>query len=291
MSRRGVPSSVALAMLLGLLQLLQCAPARAGITMAALPKTAFIEQHTGAVIPPELIFTDESGNDVQLGQMLAAKPTLLVLAYFSCPDLCPMTLRHLTQGLNGIALRAGDEFQVVVISFDSRDTPAAAAQQRLNYTRGYRHGDDADGWHFLTGRQPMIDRLTAAVGYHCALDADVNRFAHAAGVMVVSPGGRLSHYFFGVDYSPADLEAAVRDAAAGRATVVDQPDQQYCYAYNPATGRRGRQIVAALRCSGVCWMLALFGYIGTKLTQEFRSRRSTPVSLPPGEGRREGVLR
>ncbi len=247
-----------------------------GVSAATNPATiardAGIDQRLGEQIPADLPFVDETGQPVTLARYFGgegAKPTLLVLAYFTCPDLCPITLSHLTQGLNGVALRAGRDFRLVVVSFDPQDTPAVAASRQAQYVRAYKGGGGA-GWHFLTGSQASIDRLKQAVGFRCTFEGGNNRFAHAAGVMAVTPGGRLSHYFYGTDYSPADLEAGLKDAMTGHATAVEQPDQQYCFAYDPRSGRYGRIITRTLQATGALWVLALAGYIGLKLAHDLR---------------------
>lgn len=242
------------------------------LSAANVGQRAYIEQRLGEQIPLELTFNDEAGEPVRSSQLFTARPVLLVLAYYTCPDLCPMTLRHLTEGLNAIAPRAGDAFDVVVVSIDPADTPAAADRQRVQHLHGYKGGDALGGWHFLTATQPTIDRLREAVGFHAIYDADHRRFAHAAGIMVVAPGGTLSHYFFGVDVAPADLEAAIADARAGKATAVRQPDQQYCFTYDPSAAGRGRVVIGSLRAAGVTWVLAVAAYVGVKITREHRRR-------------------
>jgi protein SCO1/2 len=248
--------------------------ASAATSPATIAADVGIDQHLGAQVPADLSFSDETGQTVSLSRYFGgdgAKPTLLVLVYYSCPDLCPITLSHLTQGLNGIALEAGRDFRIVVVSFDPQDTPSQAISARTQYLRAYR-GAGQDGWHFLTGTQAAIERLRQAVGFRCTFEGGRNRFAHAAGVMVVTPGGRLSHYFFGTDYSPADLEAGLKDATRAHATLVRQPDQQYCFAYDPRAGKYGKIITRALQTSGALWVLALGGYIGLKLAQDLRGR-------------------
>jgi protein SCO1 len=240
---------------------------------SAVTAQAFIEQRTNAQLPTGLNFRDEQGNAIRLEDFLGARPAILVLVYYSCPNLCPTTLRHLTQGLNGTSLRAGHDFDVIVASFDPRDTPADAARQKAACVAAYNHHDSA-GWHFLTGTKPAIEQLTEAVGFHCTFDPDRGQFTHAAAIIVVSPAGRISHYFFGIDVSPADLESALRDAQARRSTAVDQPDQQYCVAYDPRDSATGRRVTRALQGLGVVWAFAIGGYIALKLTQEFRAREA-----------------
>ena len=207
-------------------------------------------------------------------EITLARPAILVPVYFSCPNLCPMTLRHLTEGLNGIALRTGRDLDVIVASFDPRDTPADARRQKAACIAAYNHRDGA-GWHFLVGSQPAIDQLTQAVGFHSTFDSQHGQFAHAVAIMVLTPQGKISHEFFGIDVSPADLESSLHDAQAGQATSVDQPDQQYCFAYDPSTSILGRRITRGLQALGVVWIAMIGGYISMKLTRELRAREGT----------------
>jgi protein SCO1/2 len=245
----------------------------------SIVQDAFIEQRTGALAPLDAPFNDEPGHAVHFGDYLGRKPAILVLVYFSCPNLCPMALRHLTEELNGTALDAGRDFDVIVVSFDPRDTPAQALAEKKAFLAGYRKRD-GDGWHFLTGGQESIDRLTSAVGFHCRFDAEHNQFVHAAALIVLTPQGRVSHYFFGVDASPADVEAALGDATALRTTRVDQPDQQYCFQFEPGAGKYSKLIERALQVAGMAWVAALLGYISLKLTQDHRGRGCSPSPRP-----------
>ncbi len=183
-----------------------------------------------------------------------------------------MTFRHLTEELNGVAPMAGRDFQVIIISFDPRDTPAAAAVQKDNCLRAYKWPASADAWHFLTGRQPAVDAVTRTVGFHYAFDQQQGRFIHPTGVMVLSPAGRLTHYFFGIDAPPADMESAIHDAAAGRPTRVDQPEQEYCADYDPTLSVRGRWVMRIIRTGCIAWLALLVGYIGYKITGDIRRR-------------------
>lgn len=266
-----------------------CAPARAQLQTSRTLSTqdqirqSYLAQNLGAQIPLDSSFIDDAGNTVRLGDYFGRVPVLLVLGYFSCPDLCPMTFRHLTEELNGIAPVAGRDFAVIIISFDPRDTPALAAEQKRSCLRAYKWPDQVDGFHILTGRADAIDAVAKAVGFHFTFDQVQSRFVHPAGVMALSPQGRLTHYFFGIDASPADIESAIHDAVAGRATAVDQPDQQYCVNYDPTLSPRGRRIARILDSACLTWAAILFGYIGFKLVGDFNRRRLKPISRAPAQ--------
>jgi protein SCO1/2 len=235
-------------------------------------RNSYLQQNIGAQIPGEATFKDAADSTVQLKDYLGRVPSLLVLGYFTCPDLCPMTFRHLTEELNGIAPVAGRDFQVIIISFDPHDTPEISALQKQSCLRAYKWPQGSEGWHFLTGQPDSIAAIAKAVGFHYTFDQNQGRFIHPTGVMVLTPSGRLSHYFFGVDASPADVESALNDAAADRSTTVDQPDQQYCVDYDPRLTHRGKWITRALNAGCVAWAGILFGYIGYKIVGDVRQR-------------------
>jgi protein SCO1/2 len=266
-----------------------CGPAGAQLQTSQTLSTqdqirqSYLAQTLDAQVPLDASFIDDSGNAIRLADYFGHVPVLLVLGYFTCPDLCPMTFRHLTEELNGIAPVAGRDFSVIIISFDPRDTPALAAEQKRSCLRAYKWPDRADGFHVLTGRQDAVDAVAKAVGFHYTFDQVQGRFVHPAGVMVLSPQGRLTHYFFGIDTSPADVESALHDAAAGRATAVDQPEQQYCVNYDPTLSPRGRWITRIIYSACIAWAGMLFGYIGYKLIGDFNRRKLNAISRAPAQ--------
>lgn len=249
-------------------------------TPFAALQQARIDQNIGAAVPHDLAFTNEQGRLVHLGDFFGSKPCILVLAYYHCPELCPMSLRHLVEGLNGIALNAGNDFDVIVVSFDPGETPADAAGARAQYVRGYRrrryNSSGGDGWHFLTGSEVAISRLTSVVGFHYRYDPASKRFAHAAGAIVLTPQGMVSTCFFGIDYAPASLEGALRDAAARHGSRVNEPQQQYCFAYDPNASKTTRIVTRIIQGAGAITVVMLVGYIVTHLG----SRASAPGGRP-----------
>jgi protein SCO1/2 len=185
-----------------------------------------------------------------------------------------MTFRHLTEELNGIGLVAGRDFQVIIISFDPRDTPEVAALQKQSCVRAYKWPAQTDGWHFLTGTRQSSDAVARAVGFHYTFDPTHNKFVHPTGIMALSPAGKLTHYCYGIDASPADIEGAIRDAAVGRGSSVDQPEQQYCADYDPRGTPRGRIVTRILDAGCIAWAGALFAYIACKLAGDAHRRGS-----------------
>src|SRR5262249_2245335 len=189
-------------------------PARAESALPPLVRDVRIEQRLNASVPLTLAFRDESGAAVQLGDYFQTKPVVLVLAYYRCPRLCNEVLNGLLDSLRALgSFDVGDQFHVVVVSFHPRETPELAATRKSHYCDTHGPPGAAAGWHFLTGTQPAIDQLTAAVGFHYAYDAKSDQFAHASGIMILTPQGRIARYFYGIQYSPRDLRLGLVEAS------------------------------------------------------------------------------
>jgi protein SCO1/2 len=246
----------------------------AGERPAGLRDVGF-DQRLDEQVPLDLALRDESGAEVHLGDFFHGKPVVLSLAYFDCPMLCGVVLNGLAGALRTLSFDAGKEFEVLTVSFDPRDTPAKAREKKQGYIERYHRPGAAEGWHFLTGDQAAIDRLTRAVGFRYAYDPEHAQFAHAAGVVVLSPAGRIARYLYGVEFSPRDLRLALIEAAAGR---IGSPVDQillFCFHYDPVTGRYGRAALDAVRVGGAATVVALAGLIGTLLWRETRRPRGT----------------
>ena len=223
-------------------------------------KTVGIEQKLGAQLPLDTEFKDEDGNIVKLGSYFGTgRPVILALVYYECPMLCNQVLNGLTGSLKGMAFDAGKEFDVVAISFDARenDKPDLAKNKKASYIERYGRPGAEKGWHFLTGTQASIDQVTSAAGFNYKWDEKSNQFAHAAGIMVATPGGELSRYFYGIDYSPKDLKFGIMESAENK---VGNPAEQlllYCYHYDPATGKYGLVILRVVRVFAVLTLLGM----------------------------------
>jgi len=255
-----------------LLLALLAGPAAASGVEDARPKALReigFDQRLGDTLPLDLPFRDEAGRTVRLGDYLAAgKPVVLSLNYYSCPMLCTVTLNGLAGAMKAISMDAGREFQVLTVSFDATETPALAAQKKKQYLERYGRPTGAAGWHFLTGDQASIDRLTKAVGFRYAWDAETKQWAHPAGILVLTPKGRIARYLYGIEYAPRDLRLALVEAASGKiGNVVDQAIL-FCYQYDPATGRYGAAIMRVVRAGGVATVLAIAGFIIAMLRRE-----------------------
>jgi protein SCO1/2 len=221
-----------------------------------------IDQHVNESVPADLTFKDETGREVRLGDYFGRKPVILVLAYFRCPMLCSMVLNNLTETMQKMKFQIGNQFDVVTVSFDPRETPAMAAAKKQNYANHYGRPGAVGGWHFLTGNQETIDRLTRAVGFRYAYDAAKDQFAHASGFMVLTPEGKLFRYFYGVDYSSRDLHLSLIEASSNKAgSLVDQV-LLFCYGYDPHAGRYTANIMRIVRVACVGMVVGVASLVG-----------------------------
>lgn len=216
-----------------------------------------IEQRLNQQIPADLVFRDETGKSVRLGDYFGRKPIILDLMYFHCPMLCPEVLSGLTTALKGVKFDVGKEFDILSVSFDPRDTPKDASIEKAEWVQRYGRPGAAAGWHFLTGDQNSITALTKAAGFGYRYNPATGQFAHATAIMVLTPDGRLAQYYYGVEYSPKDLRLGLVQASNDKIGNAVDAVLLYCYHYDPATGRYGAVITRVLKISGVATILAL----------------------------------
>jgi protein SCO1/2 len=222
-----------------------------------LLKDVGIDQRLNEALPLELAFRDEAGRAVRLSDYFGKRPVILALVYYNCPMLCTQVLNGLVGSLNTMSLAAGQDFDVVAVSFDSRETPEMAAAKKEAYLSRYKHPAADRGWHFLTGDAAAIGRLAKAAGFRFRYDEKREQFAHAAAIFVVTPEGRLARYFYGIEYPPRDLRLSLVEASAGRiGTPVDQI-LLYCFHYDPSSGKYGAVIVNIIRLAGAATLALL----------------------------------
>ncbi|HEX8843644.1 MAG TPA: SCO family protein [Pyrinomonadaceae bacterium] len=221
-----------------------------------------IEQRLNEQLPLDLKFKDETGRTVELRDYFnGPKPVVLSLVFYKCPMLCNQILTGLMAALRAQNFTAGREFEVITASFDPRETPEDAAEKKRDYLARYNRPGAEKGWHFLTGDAESIRRLTDAVGFRYHYDEKTNQFAHASGIMVLTPGGKLSRYFYGVEYNPRDLRLGLVEASDGKiGSVVDQL-LLYCYHYDPATGRYGPVVMNFMRLGSIVTIVGLVGLV------------------------------
>jgi len=230
-----------------------------------------IDQRLNESLPLALPFRDEVGRTVTLGDYFGKRPVVLALVYYNCPMLCTQVLNGLVASLNVMSLEAGQDFDVVAVSFDTRETPAMAAAKKEAYLSRYKHPAAAAGWHFLTGDAASVEALTKAAGFRYRYDEKLEQFAHASAIMVATPEGRLARYFYGIEYPPRDLRLGLVEASAGRiGTPVDQV-LLYCFHYDPASGKYGPVIINIIRIAGLATVL-LIG-LGMLAMSRRRARR------------------
>ena len=250
------------------------APAEAAQDLPGPLTEVGFDQRLGESVPLELSFTDERGRPVLLGDLFGERPVLLALVYFDCPMLCTLVLNGLTSAVRALDFEPGQEFDIVVVSFDERETPEQARASKAIYLERYGRPDTSSAWHFLTGESESIRRLTEAVGFRYVYDAAADQFAHAAGILALTPEGRVARYFYGIEYAPRDLRLGLVEAADGRiGSVVDQV-LLYCFHYDPVVGRYSAAAMNLLRLAAAVTLLALGGFL---LVQWRRERRRQPA--------------
>ena len=231
------------------------------------------DQRLNEQVPLDLSFHDEAGNPVRLGDFLGEKPLILTLSYYDCPMLCPLVLDGLLSTLRALAFTIGDQFHVVTVSFDPHETPAQAAAKQAHYARGYGRDGAGASWHFLTGEAASIAQLTQAVGFRYAYDTAREQYAHAAGMVILTPQGRIARYFYGLEFSPREVRLALVEAAAN--SIGSPVDQLllYCYQYDPATGGYTLVVRRVLQLAGVATVLALGGFMIVMFRRDNAERR------------------
>jgi cytochrome c oxidase subunit 2 len=242
----------------------------------ALLRDVRIEQRLNAQVPLNLTFLDETGRTVQLNEYFGSRPVILVLAYYDCPMLCTLVLNGLTESLTELKFNVGQEFNIITVSFDPREKPELAAEKKETYVRRYGRAGASLGWHFLTGDEANIKRLAEAVGFHYAYDSESGQFAHASGIMVLTPEGKVSRYFYGIEYRPRDLRLGLVEASNNRIGSLADQVLLLCYHYDIATGKYAPLAVNTMRLAGALTVAVLALAIFVMLRKE-RSKRKEKV--------------
>jgi len=245
-------------------------PGMVSSSMPAVLRGIGFDQNIDQHVPLDTMFRDESGRPVRLGEYFGKRPVVMVFAYYDCPMLCTQVINGLSTALGVMSLKPGEDFEIVTVSFNPHDTPATATAKKAIYLERYDRPGAAGAWHFLTGDQPDIERLTKAAGFRYAWDADTKQYAHPSGVIVLTPDGRLARYLFGIEYGPRDLRLGIVEASAGKVGTPVDSLLLYCYHYNPMTGRYGLVVMRAVRLAGVATVLALGTFIVVMVRREKR---------------------
>ncbi len=232
-----------------------------------------IEQRIGVSLPLDLEFNDETGTPVSLGSYFGDKPVILTLVYYDCPMLCTEVLNGLNRSLAPLNYSIGEEFKVVTVSFDPRESPTLASQKKAVYTQRYGRPGTGEGWHFLTGEAPAIDALTESVGFNYVYDETEGQFVHGSAIMIISPKGTVSHYFFGIEYPSEDVRLALIESSEEKLGNVFDQIMLYCFNYDPEQGRYGVAIMNAMRLAGLATLLAMGSFMVVMFKRDRRRRR------------------
>ena len=239
---------------------------------AAFLKTVDFRQRLNNQVPVDLQFTNDRGEKVTLAESISGRPTIFVLAYYRCPMLCNQVLNGVARCVQGIDLEPGEDIEIVVVSFDPTDTVELAAQKKEAVVHAFDHDADGQGWHFLVGDEKNVAAAAESVGFQYQYDESTNQFAHASGIVAITPEGRVSKYFYGIDYPTRDVRLGLVEASAGKVGTAVDKLLLYCFHYDPLTGRYGLAIMRVVRTGGVMTVAAILGFIGFSLRRERKSR-------------------
>ena len=252
------------------------APGTAASEKPGILSKVGIDQHLDRQVPLDLAFRDETGRDVRLGEYFGKRPVILTLVYYECPMLCTENLNGLVAALGVMKFEPGKEFDVVVVSFSPREGPGLASQKKAAYMERYGRPHTAGGWHFLTGTQASIDRLTEAVGFRYDFDQQIQQYAHGPAIELLTPQGRISKYFYGIEYSARDIRLGLIEASAERIGTPIDAFLLLCYHYDPATGKYGAAVLRMVRVGGVVFLVALASFITLSVRRDNRASRPAP---------------
>jgi protein SCO1/2 len=266
----------------GWLALVPSASVRGQSSPEKLTGQVGFDQRLGEQVPLNAIFRDDSGRPLRLGDLFNQRPVLLVPVYYRCPLLCNQLLNGLARSLKPVSLVPGKDFELVAFSIDPLETTELAGQKKAAYLERYGRPDSQGGWHFLTGEAASIEALSRAIGFRYSFNPRTKLYTHAAGVVVATPEGRIARYFYGIDFSPRDLEAQIKEAGAGKVGSPIGRLLLLCYDYDAATGRYTLAIVRLLRILGSATALAVLAYVIVMLRRERKGRNAPPLPVEYG---------
>ena len=239
-----------------------------------------VEQRLNTQIPLDLPFVDENGRSVKLGDYFGKRPVILALVYYECPMLCTQVLNGLVTALGVMNFEPNREFDVVAVSFNPREGPGLASQKKAAYVERYGRPHTAPGWHFLTGTQESISRLTDAVGFRYEYDPEIKQFAHGAAIEVLTPRGVLSKYFYGIEYSARDIRLGLIEASEERIGSAIDDVLLFCYHYDPSTGKYGASVLRLVRAGAVATVVVFLSFLTVSLRRE-RAAGTTGAARRP----------
>ncbi|MDQ3212960.1 MAG: SCO family protein [Acidobacteriota bacterium] len=252
-------------------------PGDAANAKPGLLKQIGIDQRLNAQVPLDLMFKDETGRDVRLGEYFGKRPVVFALVYYECPMLCTQVLNGLVSALSVLKFDAGKEYDVVAVSINPKEGPGLAAQKKQAYIERYGRPESAGGWHFLTGKEENIQKLAAAVGFRYAFDEKIQQYAHGAGIEILTPGGVIAKYFYGIEFSARDIRFGLIEASDERIGTVIDSALMLCYHYDPATGKYGATVLQAVRIGAVATTLAFLSFLVVSLRRERAAHRDAAL--------------
>jgi protein SCO1 len=242
----------------------QAVPNNTGVTSTTMPaqlQNVGFDPQLNAQIPLDLAFLDENGSNVQLRDYFKQKPIVLAFVYYGCPMLCNQVEQGVVGSLRMLSFTPGRDYEVVFVSFDPRESPDMAAQKKKSALYHFNRPETAAGWHFLTGTKESIDAATKAANFRYSFDTKNNLFAHASGILLLTPDGRISRYFYGVEYPGRDMRLGLVDASAGKiGTPIDRV-LLFCYQYDPSLATYSASILKIIRLGGILTVLCIVGGI------------------------------
>jgi protein SCO1 len=242
-------------------------------------KQVGFDQRLNNQVPLDLTFRDEKGRTVALRDLMEDKPAILTLVYYQCPMLCTETLNATLNSLKEVPLSIGKDFSVLTVSIDPSEKPILADAKHIMYAGLYGRPGAASGWHFLTGDEPQIQQLAASVGYRFVYDKDSSQFAHPAGIVILTPEGKVSRYFYGISYPSRDVRLGLVEASEGRIGSLTDTVLLYCFHYDPHLGKYSLVILNVVRGAGVLTVIAIVLLLAVVL------RRGKHSAAPSGAHR------
>lgn len=249
------------------------------------------DQNLGTQLPLATRFVDDNGREIALAELFGNRPVILVPGYYGCPLLCSQVLNNLVRAFRGMTETAGKDFTVVAYSINPEEKPELASRKKAAYLEKYGRTEGASGWHFLTGPAGSIDTLSKAIGFRYTYDPVKKVYSHAAGIVFATPDGRLSRYYYGLDYPVRDVEHELAESRKGRIGTPLRKLLLLCYDYDAATGKYTLSILRVMRLLGSLTAVSLLGYIGVMFLRDRRMAArpggGSPAA-PAGEPDRSG---
>jgi protein SCO1/2 len=263
----------------------QTIPDNVGKSSSGLPtqlQNVGFEPQLDAQLPLDVNFRDESGRDVQLREYFGRKPVVLALVYYGCPMLCNQVEMGVVGSLKMLSFNPARDYEVLFISFDPRETPDMAAKKKEAALSRFGRPETAAGWHFLTGKEEAVRAVASAANFRYSFDEKHNLFAHASGIMLLTPDGRISRYFYGVEYPSRDVRLGLVDASAGKIGTPIDHLLLFCFQYNPETARYSATVLKIVRLGGILTILTIVG--GILIFRRRDVRAASATSRPPLHG-------